>query len=250
VTVNFDGGASHDPDIIDHIAKYTFNFGDGGDDVDQTTPTISHSFPNAGLYDVKLVVTDSRGNISDNTAHQLIEVQQPFGVASIVSRKLHGTTPFDIDLPLSGNAGVECRGSASAGNAYQIIYTFNRNIGVAGSATASQAGANATTALGPNANQVTVNLTGVTNAQHLTATLNGVQDTTAAVLNNLGARMDVLVGDVNANRVVSNTDVSSVKGQVAAPVTSSNFRNDVNANGVISNTDVSATKAQVGTTLP
>jgi len=33
-------------------------------------------------------------------------------------------------------------------------------------------------------------------------------------------------------------------------VTLSNFRNDVNANGVISNTDVSLTKAQVGTTLP
>ena len=31
---------------------------------------------------------------------------------------------------------------------------------------------------------------------------------------------------------------------------SSNFRNDVNANGVISNTDVSTTKAQVGRSLP
>jgi hypothetical protein len=30
----------------------------------------------------------------------------------------------------------------------------------------------------------------------------------------------------------------------------SNFRNDVNANGVVSNTDVSTTKAQVGTQLP
>jgi hypothetical protein len=60
----------------------------------------------------------------------------------------------------------------------------------------------------------------------------------------------VLVGDVNANGIVSNTDVASAKGQVAAPVDSSNFRNDVNANGVISNTDVSLAKAQVGTTLP
>ena len=45
-------------------------------------------------------------------------------------------------------------------------------------------------------------------------------------------------------------DVAAVKAQVAAPVTASNFRNDVNANGVISNTDVSLTKAQVGTSLP
>jgi hypothetical protein len=62
--------------------------------------------------------------------------------------------------------------------------------------------------------------------------------------------MGVLFGDVNGNRVVSNTDVASVKAQVAAPVTASNFRDDVNANGVISNTDVSTTKAQVGTSLP
>ena len=40
------------------------------------------------------------------------------------------------------------------------------------------------------------------------------------------------------------------KPKSAAPVTSSNFRNDVNANGIISNTDVSATKALVGTSLP
>jgi hypothetical protein len=62
--------------------------------------------------------------------------------------------------------------------------------------------------------------------------------------------MSVLLGDVTANKIVSNTDVSSVKTQVAAPVTSSNFRNDVTANGIISNTDVSTAKTQVGTTLP
>jgi hypothetical protein len=75
--VNFDGSASSDDDAIDHIATYTFNFGDGSDDVAQTTPTISHNFPDSGLYDVKLVVTDSRGKVSSNTAHQLVDVQLP-----------------------------------------------------------------------------------------------------------------------------------------------------------------------------
>jgi hypothetical protein len=58
------------------------------------------------------------------------------------------------------------------------------------------------------------------------------------------------LGDVTASGVVSNTDVSSVKGQVGAAVGSSNFRNDVSTNGIISNIDVSTTKGQVGTTLP
>jgi hypothetical protein len=55
---------------------------------------------------------------------------------------------------------------------------------------------------------------------------------------------------VNGNGVVSNTDVASIKSDVAAPVDSSNFRTDVNANGVISNSDVATAKAQVGVTLP
>jgi hypothetical protein len=97
---------------------------------------------------------------------------------------------------------------------------------------------------------VTVPLSGVTNDQHVIVRLDSVQDTTGLTLNNSSARLDVLLGDVNGNHAVSNTDVAAVKAQVAAPVTASNFRTDVTANGVISNTDVSATKAQVGTTLP
>ena len=48
LAVNFDGSASHDNDGIDTIASYTFNFGDGGDDVVQSTPTINHTFNDAG----------------------------------------------------------------------------------------------------------------------------------------------------------------------------------------------------------
>src|SRR5207237_8797722 len=37
LTVHFDGGGSSDADSIDNIASYTFNFGDGSDDVVQTS---------------------------------------------------------------------------------------------------------------------------------------------------------------------------------------------------------------------
>jgi hypothetical protein len=170
---------------------------------------------------------------------------------TVVSRKTHGTVGnFDISLPLSGNPGIECR-SGGANNALTLIYTLGGNISAAGNATVTQGTATVgTPTVGPNTNQITVPLTNVTNAQHLVTTLNGVQDSTGAILNNLVGRVDVLLGDVNGNGVVSNTDVSVVKAQVTAPVSSTNFREDVNANGVISNTDVSLTKAQVGTTLP
>ena len=76
LTVQFDGSASSDADSIDTIASYTFNFGDGSDDVTQTSPTISHTF-DAGEYIVRLVVTDSRGKVSSNTAHYKVDVSPP-----------------------------------------------------------------------------------------------------------------------------------------------------------------------------
>jgi hypothetical protein len=81
-------------------------------------------------------------------------------------------------------------------------------------------------------------------------TLNNVVDSAGNTGKVTGPQMGVLVGDVNTNGVVSNTDVSSVKAQVTVPVNTGNFRQDVNANGIISNTDVGVTKGQVGATLP
>jgi PKD repeat protein len=76
LTVTLDGSASFDADSIDTIATYTFNFNDGSDDVVQSSPILAHTFNQGGLYDVKLVVTDSRGKVSSNTAHALVEVEQ------------------------------------------------------------------------------------------------------------------------------------------------------------------------------
>jgi len=45
-------------------------------DVVQNSPILVHTFNQGGLYDVKLVVTDSRGKVSSNTAHALVEVEQ------------------------------------------------------------------------------------------------------------------------------------------------------------------------------
>jgi hypothetical protein len=76
LTVTLNGSASSDDDAIDTIATYTFNFNDGTDDVVQSSPILVHTFNQGGLYDVKLVVTDSRGKVSSNTAHTLVEVEQ------------------------------------------------------------------------------------------------------------------------------------------------------------------------------
>jgi hypothetical protein len=168
---------------------------------------------------------------------------------SAVSRKTHDSIspPFDIALPLSGNLGIEPRvGQNANSNDHQVVVTFPRPISLIGTPSVSSGTGSVSGALA-SGNQVFINLTGVTNAQRIaiTLTINDGVNTGPVVV-----PMGVLLGDVNANGIVSNTDVAEVKAQVTAPVTSSNFRDDVNANGIISNTDVAITKAQVGTTLP
>jgi hypothetical protein len=170
---------------------------------------------------------------------------------TVVSRKTHGTAgDFDVTLPLTGTPGLECR-SGGATNAYTLVYTLDRNLAVAGTGTVAQGTATiGTPTLGPNANQVTVPLTGVTNAQHLIITLNGVQDTAGAILNNLVGRVDVLIGDVNATGGVDGNDVSAVQSHTRQSVSSTTFRYDVNATGGIDGNDVSLTQSHTRTSLP
>src|SRR6266480_2397735 len=247
--VNFNASASSDPDTIDTIASYTFNFGDGGDDVTQASPTISHTFSQNGEYIVRLVVTDSRGKVSSNTARFLVEVNPP--LSTITSRKVHGAAgPFDILLPVSGTAGIECR-APDANNGYQLIFTFARNITDPGQATKGSGNVTVGTAtIGPNPNQVTVPLTDVANVQHLLINLGGVHDAAGAVLFNLSARMDVLIGDTNADRFVDSADIGLTKSQSGKAVTSTNFREDLNVDDFLDSADIGLVKSKSGTALP
>jgi hypothetical protein len=169
----------------------------------------------------------------------------------VVSRMIHGKAgPFDIALPASGTAGIECR-SGGANNAYTLIYTFGTNLGFPGAATVTQGSANvASTLIGPNLNQVTVNLTNVANAQHLVITLAGVEDSSQAVLSSIAAPMGVLIGDVNHSGLVDSGDVFLVRQQTGQSTTGSNFRDDVNASGLIDSGDVFLTRQHTGTSLP
>src|SRR6202035_6030301 len=89
---------------------------------------------------------------------------------------------------------------------------------------------------GSGTSQITVNLSGVTDAQRITVTLHNVNDGTHT--GDVPVSMGVLIGDVNGNGLVNSSDVSLTKAQSGQPVTMSNFREDVNVNGTISATDV------------
>jgi len=164
-----------------------------------------------------------------------------------LSRKVHGAAGiFDIPLPLTGNVGVECRSGGSTHD-FQMIVDFPGAVTVQDAQVTSGAGM-VSSFSGSGTTQITVNLTGVTDAQRITMTLINVNDGTHT--GNVPVSMGVLVGDVNGNAVVNASDVSLTKSQVGQAVTGSNFREDVNANGLINSVDVALVKSKVGTALP
>ena len=180
------------------------------------------------------------------------EYTVPVQVVSVVSELTHGSAgTFHINLPLTGNPAIECRSSASlgAGN-YTMVFTFVNNLIAVGSAGASGCGGSvSSSSTGPNANQYTVNLTGVSNACYISVTLSDVIDS-AGNVGTVSAPMGVLIGDTTGDGFVNSADISQTKSQSGAAVTSSNFREDLNADGFINSADISLVKSQSGTALP
>jgi hypothetical protein len=164
---------------------------------------------------------------------------------SVVSRKTHGSAgPFDINLPLTGAAGVECRSGGATG-AHRVIITFARPIAYTSAAVTAGAGAISNTTI--NGSQVTVNLSAVANAQNIAFTLFGVSDGTNT--GNVVVSMRVLVGDTTGNSAVNSSDVAQTKSQSGSAVTAVNFRADVTVNGGINSSDISLVKSKSGTAL-
>jgi hypothetical protein len=186
----------------------------------------------------------------------LIDVAQGYVFDPIlvraVSRKTHGTAgTFDVDL-LPPAPGIECRSGGTAEN-YNIVFTFASPVMINGSTTppasaATVTGIGTVTSITVTGSVVTVNLTGVDNQQTITVTLNNVSDGINS--GNVAVQIGVLIGDVNANRLVNSTDTSIVQSQSGKQVTNANFRDDVNANGLINSTDTSIVQSKSGTGLP
>jgi hypothetical protein len=162
---------------------------------------------------------------------------------SAVSRKTHpGVSDFDVNLPLTGAPGVECRSGAAG---HKLVFTFTNNI-TSGNASVTGGVGSVSGSPSFSGNTMTVNLTGVSNAQTLTITLSGVTDAFAQVLADTAVSANFLLADTTGNNIVNASDVSLVKSQSGIPVSASNFRSDITVSGSINASDVAQAKANSG----
>jgi hypothetical protein len=169
--------------------------------------------------------------------------------ASVVSRKTHGSAgTFDVALPLTGNAGVECRSGGPNGD-HQLVFSFPTAVTLSGATVEPASGKsgriNGNPIVSADGTKVTVNLTDTSNAQTITLTLSGVNDGTNT--GDVTVRMGVFVGDSTNNAVVNSSDISQIKLQAGMTATSANFRVDITASGSINGSDTSLAKLNVGT---
>jgi hypothetical protein len=173
-------------------------------------------------------------------------VCQPIIPVSAVSRKTHGAAgAFDVNLPLTGPSGIECRTGGASG-IHQMVVTFAVPVTVLHASVSSGTGSvgSVTTA----GNQVFVNLTAVSDVQTIVVTLtidDGPNIGTASI------PMGVLAGDTNADRRVNVGDTNETRsrsGQVLNPASQGSgiFRNDVNLDARINVGDTNFVRSRSG----
>lgn len=174
----------------------------------------------------------------------------PVQLNSMVSRLTHGGAgTYDIDL--SAGNGVECR-SGGAGGDYKVVMTFSNNLISVDSASVA-CGTVSSSALGPNANQYTVNLTGQNgcNAQYNTITLTNVNDSSSNHSDTVTSpQWGLLRGDTTGDGTVNSADIGQTKSQSGAAVSGSNFRTDVTVDGTVNSADIGFVKSKSGSGFP
>jgi len=167
---------------------------------------------------------------------------------SAASRKTHGHIgTFDLDLPLSGEMGIESRANGKS----EIVFKFNNNITAVGGATAT-CGKLGKIAVDPaDSHNVLVRLNEIVcDEAEVTVTVNAIADDQGHTLDSAVVTFGVLFGDVTADRVVDKTDIAAARAVGGQRADSSNFRADINADGGINWRDLDEVKDHQGDALP
>jgi len=111
-TVEFDGGASADPD--DDIIEYEWDFDQDGI-TDETGDLTEYTFDTVGTYEVMLTVTDSIGNQAETIME--VEVSEQGVIARLEISESNGEVPLTVQFDASSS-------SYNEGNIVSYEYDF------------------------------------------------------------------------------------------------------------------------------
>jgi hypothetical protein len=218
-----------------------------------TVGTGSFSFTVAANSNFVIVVSTATGSTNSSIFSATISgfVDQTPGpgpcplapaLLSAVSRLNHpGVGNFDVAMPLTGTTGVEDRQAST----YNIVLTFSNGPITSGTATVTAGTGTAGTPTF-SGNTMTVPLTGITDSEVVTLTVNNVNGQLLTASLNLG----FLVGDSNADRFTNGGDTIQVRGLAGQDVDVTNFRADVNLDGFINGGDTTIVRGKAGNSIP
>ena len=212
-----------------------------------TSPIIVAPLANNVLHSCSVTATNATGTSAPSaTVDVTPSPAAPVTLIRAVSRKTHSTAgPFDLRIDIaataSGPVTIEPR-NATAG--HLLILRFN--VPITDSLIAAQTAPSGNVTAVASGKDVLVTLTGVSELQRTTVTLNNLNGSGGNVPVSLGFAL----GDVNQSRAINAADISAVKARNGQVLSAANFLADLNTSGAIDDRDVSLVKARAGRMLP
>ena len=131
--------------------------------------------------------------------------------------------------------------------------TFDQNITSVGSASSTCGSVQSIQIDSSDPHNVRINLVNVAhacNGSTITVTADSITDDQGNVLDSASVGLGLLLGDVNADRVVNRSDTNEAQMDKGQKTDQENFRSDVNASGHINRSDIELIRQQQGTSLP
>ena len=179
-------------------------------------------------------------------------VDPPVPLVSVGSRKVHvGAGAIDLILSQDAtNPGVECR-TGGANGEHTLVFTFANTLArVSGVESTGGVGAVVSSAIGTDAREYVVNLTGVANGQTISLRLTNVDDSAGNSSGVVAASMGVLLGDSNGDRAVNSGDAQQTRTRSGQPANATTFRSDFNLDGTINSGDATVVRSRSGQFIP
>jgi len=165
------------------------------------------------------------------TAGQIDEqlLAPTINLVSAASRLSHSSAgPFDVEMPLSGDLGIECR----AGRFYNAVFTFDDAV-TSGEVKVIDGMAS----VGPisfSGNTIIAQLANVPTAEIVTLQVRNINGDGEQHGN---VAFGFLVGDVNADGVVNLHDEREIRANKGESVDTDNFRSDLNRDQTVDSHD-------------